>query len=151
RSTAMRQRQQESLKGFDVQWTAELPEGLVGCVFSNEFFDALPVHRVIRRRGVLREIYVTSDFKENEGDLQTHIEAPVQEGYTADISSDAPLWIRRIAASLQHGYHVAIDYGYLNRDFYAHPHGTLMCYWHHQAVEDPYIRIGDQDITAYVN
>jgi SAM-dependent MidA family methyltransferase len=26
-----------------------------------------------------------------------------------------------------------------------------MCYWHHQAVEDPYIRIGEQDITAHVN
>jgi SAM-dependent MidA family methyltransferase len=26
-----------------------------------------------------------------------------------------------------------------------------MCYWKHQAVEDPYIRIGEQDITAHVN
>ena len=26
-----------------------------------------------------------------------------------------------------------------------------MCYWQHQAVEDPYIRIGEQDITAHVN
>ena len=26
-----------------------------------------------------------------------------------------------------------------------------MCYWRHQAVEDPYIRIGEQDITAHVN
>jgi SAM-dependent MidA family methyltransferase len=26
-----------------------------------------------------------------------------------------------------------------------------MCYWQHQAVENPYIRIGEQDITAHVN
>ena len=26
-----------------------------------------------------------------------------------------------------------------------------MCYWHHQAVEDPYVRIGEQDMTAHVN
>jgi SAM-dependent MidA family methyltransferase len=26
-----------------------------------------------------------------------------------------------------------------------------MCYWKHQAVEDPYVRIGEQDITAHVN
>ena len=26
-----------------------------------------------------------------------------------------------------------------------------MCYWRHQAVEDPYIRIGEQDMTAHVN
>ena len=26
-----------------------------------------------------------------------------------------------------------------------------MCYWHHQLTEDPYVRIGEQDITAHVN
>ena len=25
-----------------------------------------------------------------------------------------------------------------------------MCYWQHQAVEDPYTRIGEQDITSHV-
>lgn len=26
-----------------------------------------------------------------------------------------------------------------------------MCYWQHQAIENPYVRIGEQDITAHVN
>jgi SAM-dependent MidA family methyltransferase len=26
-----------------------------------------------------------------------------------------------------------------------------MCYWRHQATEDPYAHIGEQDITAHVN
>ena len=26
-----------------------------------------------------------------------------------------------------------------------------MCYWQHQATENPYIRIGEQDMTAHVN
>jgi SAM-dependent MidA family methyltransferase len=52
---------------------------------------------------------------------------------------------------LKAGFHLAIDYGYLEREFYARPHGTLMCYWHHQLSEDPYVRIGEQDITAHVN
>jgi SAM-dependent MidA family methyltransferase len=26
-----------------------------------------------------------------------------------------------------------------------------MCYWRHQASEDPYVRIGEQDLTAHVN
>src|SRR5262249_59284383 len=55
------------------------------------------------------------------------------------------------AASLDRGYHLAIDYGYLRDEFSSHPHGTLMCYWRHQAVEDPYTRIGEQDITTHVN
>jgi SAM-dependent MidA family methyltransferase len=151
RSPAMRARQQELLRDFDVRWIDRLPEGFMGCIFSNEFFDALPVHRVVRRGGVLREIYVGEEFQEIEGDLQEPFDAPVREGYTADIDLEARHWIRRIAASLDRGYHLAIDYGYLADEFYAQPRGTLMCYWQHQAVEDPYIRIGEQDITAHVN
>jgi SAM-dependent MidA family methyltransferase len=76
---------------------------------------------------------------------------PVAEGQIADISLEAREWIRKIAASLNRGYHLAIDYGYLNREFYAQPYGTLMCYWQHEATENPYIRIGEQDMTAHVN
>ena len=76
---------------------------------------------------------------------------PLREGHIVEINLEARHWIRRIAASIDRGYHLAIDYGYLRDEFYSHPRGTLMCYWHHQAVEDPYIRIGEQDITAHVN
>jgi SAM-dependent MidA family methyltransferase len=151
RSAAMRDRQRESLRGLDVEWLDDLPHNLTGCVFSNEFFDALPVHRVVRRNGVLREIYVTEDLHEVEGDLQAPMDAPVPEGYYAEINLDAREWMHRIGASLRQGRHLAIDYGYLEREFYARPHGTLMCYWRHQAVENPYIRIGEQDITTHVN
>jgi SAM-dependent MidA family methyltransferase len=151
RSPAMRERQKELLKDFDIEWIDDLPEGVTGCIFSNEFFDALPVHRVVHREGQLREIYVTEDFGELEGDLQAPIDAPLREGQFADINLEARKWIRRIAASLHRGYHVAIDYGYLRDEFFAQPHGTLMCYWRHQAIENPYIHIGEQDITSHVN
>src|SRR5262249_27581808 len=129
----------------------ELPQNLTGCVFSNEFFDALPVHRIVRRQGALREIYVTEEFTEIEGALQVELDAPIQEGVRTEINVDARAWMRRIAASLDRGYHLAIDYGYLGQEFYARPNGTLMCYWKHQAIENPYVRIGEQDITTHVN
>jgi SAM-dependent MidA family methyltransferase len=177
RSPSMRLRQQEVLKDFDVRWIDELPNGLTGCIFSNEFFDALPVHRVVWRNGILKEIYVTENFEEIEGELQPSVAAsvgalderpggprsastvarslkyrpPLQDGQVTEINLEACEWIRRIARSLDRGYHVAIDYGYLGDEFYAQPHGTLMCYWRHQAVENPYVRIGEQDITAHVN
>jgi SAM-dependent MidA family methyltransferase len=151
RSAAMRERQQELLRDFNVVWIDKLPDALTGCIFSNEFFDALPVRRVIRRGGVLKEIYVTADFEEIEQDMPQSVELPIVEGHVADISFEAPQWIRRIDASLHRGYHMAIDYGYLRDEFFSHSRGTLMCYWHHQAVEDPYVRIGEQDITAHVN
>jgi SAM-dependent MidA family methyltransferase len=151
RSPAMRRRQERILAQFNVTWIDQLPTRLTGCIFSNEFFDALPVHRVVRRDGVLREIYVTENFDEVEGDLQELLDVPLAEGQKADINIEARKWIRNIAASLERGYHLAIDYGYLSREFYAQPYGTLMCYWQHQATGDPYIRIGEQDMTAHVN
>jgi SAM-dependent MidA family methyltransferase len=36
-----------------------LPESIVGCVFSNEFLDALPVHVVQVKEGEWQEVYVT--------------------------------------------------------------------------------------------
>jgi len=154
RSGAMRERQRDILEGFDVEWIDDLPKDLIGCIFSNEFFDALPVHRVVRRNGVLREIYVTcknENLIEIEGDPELPLKVPVQEGCIADVSLDAREWVCRIAASLKRGFHLAIDYGYLEREFYARPRGTLMCYWRHQVSEDPYVRIGEQDMTAHVN
>src|SRR5262249_12651745 len=169
----MRRRQEELLQDYDVTWSDELPQTVTGCIFSNEFFDALPVHRVVRRDGVLREIYVTEEFEEVEVELDPTVGAlyerpggprsasaiarslekmpPLQEGQVTEIGLEARHWIKRIAASLRRGYHLAIDYGYLRDDYYAQPHGTLMCYWRHQAVENPYIRVGEQDITAHVN
>jgi SAM-dependent MidA family methyltransferase len=161
RSAEMRRRQQEVLKGFDVTWIDELPAGIDGCIFSNEFFDALPVHRIVRRSGVLKEIYVTESFTEVEGELTPAVGAlfecpgghgpPLREGQCAEVNVEALQWLRRIAQCLEGGYHLAIDYGYLRDELSMQPHGTVMCYWRHQAVEDPYVRIGEQDITAHVN
>ncbi len=158
RSPAMRARQEVLLRDFDVRWIDELPRGLTGCIFSNEFFDALPVHRFVRRGGALWEIYVNENFEEIEvsavGALYERPgghRRPLHEGQHIELNLEARQWVRRIAASLDRGYHLAIDYGYLADEFYAQPRGTLMCYWQHQAVEDPYIRIGEQDITTHVN
>jgi SAM-dependent MidA family methyltransferase len=155
RSASMRDRQAQNLQGLSAEWLEELPSGIVGCVFSNEFFDALPVRRIVRRDGVLREIYVTESFTEIEGDLSEPLEfwpdLPLGDGQLADINVAAPRWVRRIAQAVERGYHLAIDYGYEDREFYARPHGTLMCYWQHQITEDPYVRIGEQDITAHIN
>jgi SAM-dependent MidA family methyltransferase len=100
---------------------------------------------------------VNDRFEEMESDLQPTVRQFVegrlslQEGETTEIGLEAVDWIRRIGKSLRRGYHLAIDYGYLRAQYFAQPHGTLMCYWRHEAVENPYIRIGKQDMTAHVN
>ena len=50
--------------------STSLPANLTGCIFSNEFFDALPVHRFVGRSGGVKEIYVGPNFEEIEGDSE---------------------------------------------------------------------------------
>ena len=91
-------------------------------------------------------------FVEVEGDPEVPIDLPLlREGCRADISLEVGEWVGRIGASIRSGYHLAIDYGYLEGGFFARQEGTLMCYRQHRAGENPYLAIGEQDITAHVN
>lgn len=152
RSPAMRARQRETLREFDVQWIDALPTGFRGCVFSNEFFDALPVRRFRRRNGRVREVFVGPRFEEVETDPSPGVDLPgLRDGADADVSSEAADWVRRIGGAIGAGYHLAIDYGYPGTEFYARVSGTLMCYRGHQADPDPYTDVGNKDMTAHVN
>ena len=158
RSPAMRSRQQELLQDYDITWIEELPAGLTGCIFSNEFFDALPVHRVVCRGGMLKEIYVGEDFEEIEGELQPPVAAlsrALELGFGKARQPSINLEARHGSGGLPHRsagdttWRSTTDISAMNS--IAQPRGTLMCYWRHQALENPYIHIGEQDMTAHVN
>jgi SAM-dependent MidA family methyltransferase len=59
-----------------------------------------------------------------------------------------------VARSLRRGFSFVIDYGDRAGRLYdsdARPAGTLMAYHRHRASEDPFVRVGAQDLTAHVN
>jgi SAM-dependent MidA family methyltransferase len=61
--------------------------------------------------------------------------------------------MEKVSRCLKKGFVLTIDYGYLSKELYA-PHrkeGTLLCYYRHQTSENPYERLGEQDITSHVN
>lgn len=181
KSEGLKQQQQQLLASYPdlaakVIWKdwADLPENsLVGCCFSNELVDAFPVHLFTIAQGQLQEIYVSwqqDRFQEAIGEISTPrladywqlIGMQVQdlaEGYRSEINLVALDWLTTVAGKLQRGYVVTIDYGYKSnsgspRQNYYSPsrdQGTLQCYYRHQHHNDPYIHIGEQDITAHVN
>jgi SAM-dependent MidA family methyltransferase len=58
----------------------------------------------------------------------------------------------RVAASIQHGFMIAIDYGYTRDEQLAGRHrGTLKAIRQHSVSANPYEAPGEQDITAEVN
>jgi SAM-dependent MidA family methyltransferase len=143
-----------------------------GIVLANEVADALPVHRLVLRDGELRERWVTLDANNHFVDDERELSDPVRardvpghlteagvdiaslpDGSALEISPAACDWITRIATNLTRGYAIVIDYGYdastLYRDHRLE--GTVRGYHHHTVTDDPYIRVGEQDLTAHVD
>jgi SAM-dependent MidA family methyltransferase len=166
--------QQARLKDLPVrwcEWTELLDRSIVGCFLSNELIDALPVHQVTVVENKLQEIYVNIGdkdrvFIETIGDLSTdrlakywqlnHINllsGKYPDGYRSEVNLAALGWLEQVFKKLQRGYLISIDYGY-TADRYYNPirsQGTLQCYYQHAYHNDPYINIGNQDLTAHVD
>jgi SAM-dependent MidA family methyltransferase len=135
-----------------------------GCIFSNELFDAFPVHRVQHINEELKEVYVTqlqNGFCEVLGSLSSNAISQyfdaqgisLREGQIAEVNLAACRWIEEAARQLHRGFVLTIDYGYEAQQLYDEHHirGTLLAYDRHRAGEDFYRAPGAQDLTAHVN
>lgn len=136
-----------------------------GMIFSYELFDALPVHRLIGRAdGGVGELWVDLDgesgFTWKEGELSDPSlagllgESALQPGQIADLAPGwAPLY-GELARRLGRGLLVTCDYGY-QRDLLLDPrvrqHGTLACYTRQRVHRNPFVKVGEQDLTAHVD
>ena len=142
--------------------TGALPAGIRGAVFSNEFFDALPVDVLTFGRGMFREQRVAVEggrFVWTPGEpaaaelgeyLRRYFPAP-EEGRWYEASLEALRWMEKIGGALQEGWVLTIDYGFTRREAVRFPRGTLMGYQRHSAQEDVLADPGARDITAHVN
>ena len=137
---------------------------LTGCIISNELFDAMPVHIVEMTATGVKELYIGSDgdgFTERLGPLSTpelaaylgRFQVTLQPGQRGEINLAAPAWIAQAAGALQRGFILTVDYGYLSEELYApqRRNGTLLCYHRHTTGENPYLLVGEQDITTHIN
>ena len=75
------------------------------------------------------------------------------EGYRTEVNLATLDWLNTVANRLKRGFLLTIDYGYLAERYYqpARHQGTLQCYYQHRHHDNPYVYIGQQDITAHVN
>jgi SAM-dependent MidA family methyltransferase len=138
------------------------PERFTGVVFTNEFFDALPVHVAVRRGKTFREMLVDwrqdrftwtegAPVPEEEAEYVARYGHELEDGAWIEINLDSLHWLDEIARRLERGYIFTIDYGYAARELIRFPRGTLMSYRRHSAAEDVLAEPGERDITAHVN
>jgi SAM-dependent MidA family methyltransferase len=162
----------ESGVRWAVTWEEAAPESdgpVVGCVVSNELFDALPVHVVEARGGALLEVYVTVD--PTTGALVEALGAPSSEavagyldeyrapwreygdGWRAEVCLAAGREIDEMTGRLARGFLLTIDYGATARRLYTRDRrrGTLAVYTRHRFLDRPLEEPGERDITAHVN
>jgi SAM-dependent MidA family methyltransferase len=151
-----------------VIWLDEFPkQKLRGFVFANEVLDAMPVHRFQLDAEGISELYVAceddkfawragpvSDPALVERIAEICAASPdLKPGYISEINLAAPAWVQTIAAAIESGMLLLIDYGYPRHELY-HPEracGTLLCHYRHHAHDDPFLYPGLQDITAHVD
>lgn len=146
-----------------VTWLETLPAtGISGIVLANEVLDAMPVHCFHQvKNHLLERCVAVSDEKFHWQDTPATPEltqrvaaiSDLEDGYQSEINLRLPSWMQSLASSLKAGVILLFDYGYGRREYY-HPdrdRGTLMCFYQHSKNNDPFARIGLQDITAHVD
>jgi SAM-dependent MidA family methyltransferase len=146
-----------------VAWLNALPPALTGVVLGNEVLDAMPVNVVRTRAGTIEEAGVAlapdgERFEWSHRPAAAELAEEVRmlglpDGYTTEIGLAARGFVATVAAMLEHGLALFVDYGFPRAEYY-HPQrsgGTLMCHYRHRAHGDPFFLPGLQDITAHVD
>jgi SAM-dependent MidA family methyltransferase len=175
RSPGMIRRQQEHLlpfiqNGISVHWLPDLaalaPDSITGAILSNELVDAFPVHRVVQRPLGLREIFVgwcaaSGAFIEVEAppvdpsvdQYFQRLGIRFEDGQRAEVNLEAIDWMRQVARRLTKGIVLTVDYGHTASDLYSplRKDGTVLCYYRETVSDNPYVKVGLQDITAHVD
>ena len=170
-SAELQQRQRDTLAArvphllSRVHWLTHLPAaGFRGVVLANELLDALPVQCFCVEQDAVRERVVGWDGQRFQWqtvepgsaalkEALTAVAADLPVGYCSEINLAASAWVSSIAALLESGVLLLIDYGFPRHEYY-HPQrstGTLMCHYRHRAHDDPFVYPGLQDITTHVD
>jgi SAM-dependent MidA family methyltransferase len=174
-SADLRDRQRERIERLPpdlrrrVVWFDTLPAQPVrGVILANEVLDALPCHRIVIRNGrvralgvaradddsfVEREHAVDEPFAASWERLARDLPYELPDGYRTELCVRVAPWIASLADCLERGVMLLFDYG-LPRAHYYHPQrsqGTLRCHFKQLAHDDPFVNVGVQDITAWVD
>ncbi|HWO96026.1 MAG TPA: SAM-dependent methyltransferase [Bacillus sp. (in: firmicutes)] len=172
KSSYHQQRQQQKLTMYpQLEYFHSLEElkatigSFEGIVFSNEWFDALPVEVIEQKEGQLHEVWVSID----EFDELTEVLVPLKNEQIKRYAAEYNLQLRdgqrmevplvmlekleELHALMQKGMMVTIDYGYTFEELRhpSHHGGSLRGYLQHQLISNPLLQAGHMDLTAHIH
>lgn len=144
----------------------EIPEKqMEGIIFSNELFDAFPVHVVESKNGQLMEVFVSVD---DGGELMESTDSPsspeieqyltcfdleLKEGQRMEIPLAMMNYAKRLSSFLSKGSIITVDYGYNFKELMQpeHHEGSLRGYYQHKMIKDPLLHPGEMDLTSHIH
>tara|TARA_X000001036_G_C20612858_1_gene779736 strand:- start:150 stop:1169 length:1020 start_codon:yes stop_codon:yes gene_type:complete len=141
----------------DIEFEADL-----GCIISNEFFDALPFDRYLKDGQSIKKLFVKSDngklmeVSKKVKDfrfLNNDITSKIPEGSTFEIIKDLDLISKKLSSLFNYCVMITIDYGYndYKKLFFKNPNGLVRCYSRHSMDKNILENVGEKDITCDVN
>jgi SAM-dependent MidA family methyltransferase len=174
-STARRAWQAETLRAWlpKVKWVSSV-EALGQCqvdgiIFSNEFLDALPVHRLAWCAGLRQwqEACVATqdgafaweqrspaaELMEHLPRMPAELAGVLPDGFMVEVCPSAATWWRTASFGLRRGKLLTVDYGLTDEERFQPERapGTLRAFTRHHASADLLSQPGEQDLTAHVN
>ena len=173
-SSDLKSRQQEYVKNNipdmynNFEWLSELPKSKVNAiVLANEVLDAMPADIFKSKSGELVQQgveylnggYGFVNMSANDDRFNSAAKAIIDSGisfedsYTSELNTWIHPWVKSLKDCLNSGVVFLCDYGYNRSAYYSADRsmGTLACYKNHKVSFDPFISVGEQDITAHVD
>ncbi|WP_042355059.1 class I SAM-dependent methyltransferase [Bacillus rubiinfantis] len=151
---------------FSVRYVESLTElkDFEGMIFSNEFFDALPVHVIEKDNGEFFEIMIgisNNQFQEQKVPLTNQeillfleeSQLELRNGQRIEIPLAMKAVIKEIETVLSRGIVVTADYGYTNEEWMdpRRLKGSLRGFSQHTLIENVLRSPGDIDITSHIH
>jgi SAM-dependent MidA family methyltransferase len=173
-SPELRVRQQQRLRAIDenlscrVSWLDSLPaDTFCGVILANEVLDALPVECFqVTKSGVenLGVIAAGNGFAWTQKPANAALIAAVSalatargadfvDGYRSELCLSLEHWLAAVLKPLKKGVALFVDYGLSREHYYedSRAGGTLACYHRQRQHHNPFLNVGLQDITAWVD
>lgn len=131
---SLQNRQSETLRKLveKVSWRKSPADvdRFIGLHFSNELLDAMPVNLRNKSVGLDGGKFVLMENRNDQLPNESQLK-----------------WIGRVAATLQRGFVIAIDYGFARSDF----REVVQARARHRHLDSPFDQIGEADISVHIN
>ena len=149
-----------------LRWLKAWPDqAFEGVVLANEVLDAMPVERFLQTEAGLFRSYVDLDpegqwlerFQACEDKRLLNYLTTALPKTLCPYQSEANLllegWLQQASAMLSRGLMLIIDYGFPRHEYYHRDRqqGSLVCHHRHRVHTNPFVHLGEQDITAHVD